>query len=248
MIEISHAGAIATVKMEHGKVNAMDIEFCTKLLDSLNELKDSPCTGVVITGNERVFSAGIDLKRWLAEGEDYVEPFMLQLEELFEQVFVYPKPVVAKINGAAIAGGCMLAAACDFRIIANNSKIGILESRLGVPLPMMAIEIVRHVLVPSAFRNIISVGATFNGPEAVTAGLADQAVDIQSIDTATDAAAEQLTALPIAAFQLTKQQRTMPVVRICQQNRSELLANYLAIWKSPKTRAAISLYVEERLK
>lgn len=248
MIETSYIGQIAKIDLRHGKVNAMDIEFCTALLKTLADLQQADCAGVMITGNERVFSAGIDLKRWLSESEDYVEPFMLRLEELFERVFLFPKPIVAIINGPAVAGGCMLAAACDYRVISSEAKIGILESRLGVALPTMAIEIMRHVALPADFRRIVSIGATYKGAEAVTAGLADHCVDKQALDKTAIEAAEQLAALPIDAFRLTKQQRTLPVMRIVEQNRAELMENYLAIWKSPKTRAAISQYVAQRLK
>ena len=201
---------------------------------------------MILSSKTGVFSAGIDLKRWLAEGPDYVRPYMQLLEELFEAVFCYPKPIVADINGPAIAVGCMVATASDFRVIHPDAKIGILESRLGVPLPMMAIEIMRHVAVPPVFRQVSSVGATYVGQQAVESGLADQcAVDSR---TAAIEAARELIQIPMPAFELTKRQRTDPVMRIVHENRKQLMESYLQIWESDATRNAIRTYVDERLK
>ncbi len=229
----------------------MNLDFCDQLIQTLDQIEQLPvqeCRATILKGNERVFSAGIDLKQWLDEPPTYVEPFMLKLEELFQRVFSFKKPIVACMHGAAIAGGCMLAAACDFRVLGPAAQMGILESRLGVPLPMTAIEIMRHVANPNAFRQITSVGATFVGQAAVDAGLADKCVDNESLLSAASAAADELAAIPPAAFQLTKLQRTEPVLRIVEQNRIQLLARYLEIWNSPETRDAIRQYVDERLR
>ena len=248
MIDITFESGIAVVAMNHGKVNAMDLEFCNELMAKLEELKGAEFRGIVLGSSLRAFSAGIDLKRWLNEGPEYVQPYMDALERLFEMVFSFPKPIVADINGPAIAGGCMVAAACDYRVIVKSSKMGILESRLGVPLPMMAIEIMRHVASASAFKKIVSVGATYDGPKAVNAGLADVCVsDGTESRIASIEAANELAMLPAAAFELTKQQRTLPVLSIAHENRRQLYDKYIKIWQSEETRIAIREYVEQRL-
>ena len=239
---------VLVLRLCHGKVNAMDLEFCDQLINRFNELESNPdCKGIIVTGNDRVFSAGIDLKRWLEESTDYVEPFIRRLEELFATVFCFPKPLVSLINGPAIAGGCMLATACDIRVIQSAAKIGILEARLGVPLPITAVEIVRHVAIPTAFRKIISVGATFVGNEAVEVGLADISWEADLLDVALDHV-QQLIAIPPATYSLTKQQLRDPVLRMIEQNRQTLFETYLTIWKSPEIRDAISEYVQQRLR
>ncbi len=246
MLEVTHIDEIAVIEFAHGKVNAFDMEFCEYLVARLRDALESDSRAVILSSKGRVFSAGIDLKRWLAEGTEYVRPYMQLLEELFETVFCYAKPIIADINGPAIAGGCMVAAACDYRIIAPDVKIGILESRLGVPLPMMAIEIMRHVALPAVFRQVTSVGATYTGQQAVEAGLADQC-EPQSRSAAITAARE-LTQIPLAAFELTKRQRTEPVMRIVYENRKRLMDSYFHIWESETTRNAIRTYVDDRLK
>lgn len=235
-----------TIVFNHGAVNAIDLEFCQGLIQRFEQTRHDPeISAIVIKGNGRVFSAGIDLKRWLAEDPSYVAPFMIALEQLFECVFCFPKPVVSVIDGHAIAGGCMLATAADVRLISRSARIGILESRLGVPLPMTAIEIIRHVAVAPAFRQIITRGATYTGNDAVAVGLADECVD--PAESRLSAVADELSAMPLSVFQLTKQQMRHPVMRIAKQNKAELFDKYLEIWQSQQTRDAIAAYVEQRL-
>lgn len=247
MIECFQQEGIDFVLFQHGKVNAMDTDFCQHVIAKIKELEEtSACQAIVLGTALPVFSAGIDLKRFLAEGPDYVEPFMLSLEQLFQTVLCCQKPLVTEISGAAIAGGCMVATASDYRVIAPNAKIGILESRLGVPLPMTAIEILRHFASPSAFKEVITVGATFMGQDAVSNGLAD----CVATDTRATALsrAQELAQISKKAFQLTKRQRTEPVMKIVDSNRVALMDQYLEIWKSEETRTAIQSYVQDRLK
>ena len=246
MFEISFHDEIAIIELAHGKVNAFDVELCDALITKLAEIVDSACPAVILSSQtEGVFSAGIDLKRWLAEGPEYVRPYMNSLEQLFEAIFCFPKPIVADINGAAIAGGCMVATACDYRVIQPDAKIGILESRLGVALPMMAIEIMRHVALPHVFRHVTSIGATYMGQRAVNAGLADEVSD-ESRSAAIEVT-KQLTSIPLPAFELTKRQRTLPVMSVVHENRKQLLESYMEIWESDDTRNAIRKYVAQRL-
>ncbi len=225
----------------------MDIEFCCAFIDALRRLADDDCSGVVLVGNDRVFSAGVDLKRWLREGPDYVEPFLQSLENSFTAIFRFPKPIVAAIQGHAIAGGCMIACACDYRLIAPEARIGIPELRIGVPLPMTAIEIVRFVAAPQAFQRIVNVGAIYIGKLAVEVGLADVVASPESILESAMQVAREYATVPLATFQFTKQQVREPILRQIEANREALFQSYLQLWKSPATRDSVARYVQERL-
>lgn len=248
MIEVNRQNGLATLRMDYGKVNAMDFEFCQTLIDRLEELQnDDSCHAVVITGKENIFSAGINLKHWLSESVDYVVPFIDKLEQLFQVVFYFRKPCIAAINGHAIAGGCMLAGACDYRIIAGESKIGIPEMRVGVPLPITAIEILRFKADAKAFESVVTGGATFVGKEAVEAGLADQWCDDYQMEGAVSAAAERLCSIPPVTFWFTKRQVRNLVLHNIKTSTEQLRDDFTEIWCSDETRAAVQSYVDERL-
>ncbi len=247
MLRLENRDHISHLVMNHGKVNVMDIEFCRELNRHLEALEHDSSRAVILSGNERVFSAGIDLKRWLAESGDYVEPFLEELERVMERIFLFSKPIISVIQGHAVAGGCMMAAACDYRLIAPAARIGIPELRVGVPLPMMAIEIMRFVANTRDFQNVVNVGRMFEGSEAVAAGLASEVVAPEKLFDRADQIAQEFSVIPEAAFRLTKQQSRAPVMRIVAQNRADFHAEYLKIWRSPSTRESIQDYVNERL-
>ncbi|HMP80056.1 MAG TPA: enoyl-CoA hydratase/isomerase family protein [Pirellulaceae bacterium] len=247
MFHLDRIDEMTLLRMRHGPVNAMDLEFCREFLYVLSDLENSDTAGVLLTGNDRVFSAGVDLKRWLREDDEYVEPFLDALDNLFGQAFRFGKPLVAVINSHAIAGGCMLANAADYRVIAPHAKIGIPEMRIGVPLPMTAIEIMRFVARRDAFPRIVNVGATFVGDEAVAVGLADEVVSEEAMMEVGLQRLRELTAIPPPAFQLTKRQIRDPIWRQVEQNRITWQKRFIEVWQSPATREAVRRYVEERL-
>jgi len=109
MIETENQDGVTIVRMAHGRANAMDVEFCQALSAQLAELNTSAVRAIVLTGRGGIFSAGVDLLRLLNGGSPYIRSFLPQLSTMLAAVFSSPKPVVAAINGHAIAGGCVLA-------------------------------------------------------------------------------------------------------------------------------------------
>ena len=206
MIDVEVTSEVAVIRMNHGKVNAMDLEFCCSLTRELNQISKSDLGGAILVGNDRVFSAGVDLVTLLDGGEEYLEQFLPALVECFKTLFRFPKPLVAAINGHAVAGGCIIATACDQRLIHAKAKIGIPELRVGVPLPSIAIEMTRFAVAREAFQTMVNIGKTFRGEEAIRVGLADQLVDRdQMLGLAMETVQELLT-IPPSVFEISKRQ------------------------------------------
>src|SRR5215471_13537258 len=196
MIDLEHRGEIAILIMRHGKANAMDGTFCMDLIKRLDELRKSPTRAIVITGQGNIFSAGVDLVQALDGGPDYFRHFLPPLRRAFEAVFFYEKPIVAAVNGHAIAGGCVLTCAADRRLMAQGQgRIGITELLVGVPFPVIALEIMRFAAAPQQFERIVYSGATFPPDTAVGLGLIDEAVEADVLLDRALAAAKTLGAL-----------------------------------------------------
>src|ERR1700723_3578885 len=106
---------------------------------------------VVITGAGRAFSAGVDLRALADGGTDYAGRFLAALSEALLAIYDHPAPVVAAINGHAIAGGCVLAMCADVRLMSGGT-IGLTELAVGVPFPVAALEICRYSMGISAPR------------------------------------------------------------------------------------------------
>ena len=174
MIDIKTIDGIAVLTLAHGKANALDIEFCEAIAARFTELRQSEAKAVVLTGQGTIFSAGVDLVRLSEGGADYICKFLPVLHKLYDAVFFHPKPVVAAINGHAIAGGCVLAACADRRIMANGSgRIGVTEILVGVPFPALAFEIVRFAVPRRYLPEFTLSGATYAADEALQRGWID---------------------------------------------------------------------------
>src|SRR5215831_3711567 len=148
MIELSEQDGIAVVRMADGKANAMSREFCEAFIARFQQAQ-AASRAVVITGTGNIFSAGVDLMRLADDGPEYIRTFVPLLNAAFMTVFGCDKPVVAAINGHAIAGGCVLACAADHRVMRRDvGLIGITELLVGVPFPPIAMEIMRCAMAP----------------------------------------------------------------------------------------------------
>src|SRR5437879_5137950 len=125
-------------------VNALDREVLLEITATLRAIEATDARAVVLTGSGSAFSAGADLFRVLNEGDEYLRTSLAALTEAFGTLFQFPLPVVAAVNGHAIAGGAVLVCASDHRIsAAGNHKIGFAELRVGVPFPAWALESAR---------------------------------------------------------------------------------------------------------
>ena len=178
MIELPYRHGIAVMTMAHGKANALDVELCEAIAARFEALRGSDAKAVVLTGQGRMFSAGVDLPRLTAGGADYVRRFLPALHKLYDAVFHHPKPVIAAVNGHAIAGGCVLECCADRRIAARDGgRIGVTELLVGVPFPPLAFEVMRFATAPQYFPDGILSGATFVPEVALTRGLVDEVVE-----------------------------------------------------------------------
>ena len=245
MIELSERDGVALLRLADGKANAMSLDFCEALTARFAAL--SSARAVVLTGTGTIFYAGVDLVRVLEGGAPYIRKFLPTLSTMLVTVFSHPAPVIAAINGHAIAGGCVLACAADRRVMAGNgSRIGVTELLVGVPFPPAAIEIMRCATAPQFFAEAIFGGATYSPIEAVGRCWVHDLVESEALlDRALDAASA-LAALPAKAFALSKRQTREPALER-MQNR-EVDAAIEQIWTAPETLQRVRDYVARTLR
>jgi len=249
MIKSAIADGIAVLTLTHGKANALDIEFCDALARRFDELREADIKAVVLTGQRKIFSAGADLKRLRAGGADYIRQFLPALHRLYEALFFHPKPVVAAINGHAIAGGCVLACCADRRIMARDSgRIGVTEILVGVPFPALAFEIVRFAVPPHYLPEFTLVGATFTTDEALRRGWVHELAEQEDLIEDALAIARELSLLSPAAFAQTKMQLRQPAAERMQKSGEATDKTVTEIWASPATLARIQDYFARTLK
>jgi len=248
MIERETRGAVALLRLVHGKANALDLEFLAALEDAFESEQRSSARAIVLTGSGSIFSAGVDLVRMLEEGRPYLERFLPALDRALRSLFVLEKPVVAAINGHAIAGGAILAAASDRRLLARGkATFGAPELKVGVPFPPLPLEIFRRICPPSHVDEAVLGARVYRAEEALALGLVDELVEPELLLARGLQVAGELAALPARAFALNKRMLRQPSLERVARQDSELGGQVLEVWCSAETREALRGYVERTL-
>ena len=249
MITTETRDGVTVVRLEHGKVNAFDSELMRGWVAELARLEQADTAAVVLTGTGTVFSAGVDLRRLTDGGRDYVQAFLPLLGDAFFKTFTFPKPLIAAVNGHAIAGGCILACACDYRVMAaGTGRIGTPELSIGVPFPTMAMEILRLIVPGHRLQSVVYRGLTCTPDEALANGFVDELAPPETlVDRAVEMAAH-LGSLPPASFALTKRTIRQPSRdRVVQYTRS-VDGEVLEAWMSTRVQDAVRAYVDRTLR
>lgn len=249
MISVSHRGDVAVLTMAHGKANVLDVEFCDALTDAFDACARSPAKAAVLTAGGSIFSAGVDLPRLVEGGQAYAGVFLPALRRAFDALFAFEKPLVAGVNGHAIAGGCILACAADRRLMARGGgRIGVPELLVGVPFPTVALEIMRQAVPPPHLTALIYRGETLTADLAAEHGLVDVAVDPDRLLDEAVAVATAMAALPAAAFSITKNQLREPALARIRDGQARIDPAINEYWAAPSTLDRIRDYVQRTLK
>jgi enoyl-CoA hydratase len=248
MLERHERGTVTVLSMTHGKVNALDRELLAFLREELAELAGAGGSPVVLTGTGRFFSAGMDLKRILDGGREAIEAVLAELSETILALLTLPRPVVAAVNGHAIAGGWVLACACDYRLAASGpARLGLTELLVGVPFPAAALEVVRAVTPPERLEGLLYTGKLLGPEEAEGLGMVDGVVADEDLLDRAVAVAEGMGAIPEATFALCKRQLREPLRRRIERGAERFEAEVVSRWTSEETLEGIRRYVEENL-
>lgn len=243
MIERSDNGGIVTLRLNHGKASALDLELVEGLAREMAEIAlTAEARAVILTGTGSIFSAGVDLYRLTEGGDEYVNRFVPALSHMLLDLFAFPKPLVVAVNGHAIAGGCIFALTGDYRLMAQgNGRIGIPELLVGVPFPPAVIEVVRFSVPPQHIQALMYTGRTLSPDDALRYGLVDEVTG--SLETRAAEVAAQLAALPSTIFQLTKRQLRDKAIGRAKHYANELDATVGDLWRTPETHGRIRDYL-----
>jgi enoyl-CoA hydratase len=236
-MQVELADGVTIVRIDHPPVNAFDLGLVDDAVATIRGI-----TGpIVITGTGKCFSAGVDLRAFIEGGADDNDRFLAALSGAFLTVFDHPAPVVAAITGHAIAGGCVLAMAADFRLM-STGLMGLSEVAVGVPFPVAALEICRYAMGPSVTRAVLEAD-NIDVQSAAERGWIDEVVAPDDLMTRAIATAQALGQHSPAAYAAMKEQLHRRA-RAAIDAGAELDANVRAAWKSEETRARIAAFLD----
>jgi enoyl-CoA hydratase len=247
MFERSTSDRILTIRLAHGKASALDLELCDALRVAIEQAAADDTVGaLVLTGTGSIFCAGVDLPRMIGGGPSYVQTFVESLDAVLRALFLFPKPAIAAVNGHAIAGGAILAFACDYRIM-SAGRIGVPELLVGVPFPPLALEIVRFAIPRQHLQSMVYLGRTIESHDAHAIGVIDEAVGADFVAARAQAIASGLASIAPEAFQITKRQLREPFLHDAARIAATSAETIDAVWAEPATHERIRSYLAKTI-
>jgi enoyl-CoA hydratase/carnithine racemase len=222
-----------TIRMAHPAKNALSTGLMTWLEEELARAGSEP---ILLTGSGDAFCAGLDLKEVAALDRAGLERFLRQIDRLAARLFDHPAPVVAAVNGHAIAGGAVLVQCCDWRVAVADARvrIGVNEVALGACYPPSILRILRHRLAAEC-RERVLLGAHLYAPQQAQAvGLVDELAD--DVEVAAGRRLEELAAHPRSAYAHTKAILRRGVSAVAPEEDRRFVEQELPLWLSAEVR------------
>ena len=217
-------------------MNALSTSVFTQLLADLDAAGGQP---VLLKGDGRAFSAGLNLKEVLSMDEAALVRFMDLLDEVVRTLYYYPGPTVACAHGHAIAGGCVLVMACDYRVITDNPKvlIGLKEAALGMPLPP-SVKRLAKVRLPREHLETVVLGAGLCGPaDALRFGLVDEiSADAEGC---AKLRLQQLARHPSQGYAINKRYLREGALDVSPEERASFLEDLLPVMFSDEVQSGL---------
>ncbi len=244
MIERTTHGDARVLTLHHGPANALDADLLAALVATLEEETAKPHRGLILTGSGSMFSAGLDLPSLQHADREEIARMVQVLGDALVALFRFPRPTVAAINGHAVAGGALLALACDQRIMAEgNGKIGLTESQLGLVVPPSNIEMLRYPLPRRVLEKALYTGALYPTFKALDMGLVDAVVEPAEL---LDQCVEEIVAWTPSeeAFADIKRRLHAPTLEAMERARADD-ADFVERWFDHGTQTAIAATVEK---
>lgn len=232
---------ISTLTLNRGRVNALNRAVVDQLRALLETLEsDREVRSVVFTGSGKFFSFGFDIPEFLSLTKEQFTDYLVKFCDLYRYLFLYPKPIVAAINGHAIAGGCMLALACDYRVIASErAKISLNEIAFGSSVFAGSVEMLRFWTGSANATHILYSGSLYPAEEAKRLGLVHEVVPEGDYMVVARKAASDLAAKSLPAFASIKSLLRRSIADEMRRRETESIKEFADIWYSEATWAKL---------
>ncbi|ABK69885.1 enoyl-CoA hydratase [Mycolicibacterium smegmatis] len=204
-ILVTRTDRVATIQLNRPKaLNALNSQVMTEVTAAAAELDKDPGVGaIIVTGNEKAFAAGADIKE-MAD-LSFAEVFEADFFELWSKFAATRTPTIAAVAGYALGGGCELAMMCDILIAADTAKFGQPEIKLGVLPGMGGSQRLTRAIGKAKAMDLILTGRTIDAAEAERAGLVSRLVPADTLIDEALAVAQTIAGMSLSASRMAKE-------------------------------------------
>jgi len=204
-VNLTVTDGVGTIRLDRPKMNALNVQVQEEIRAvALQATDDDSVRAVVIWGGERVFAAGADIKEMADMSYADMVKRSGPLQSSLSAVAAIPKPTVAAITGYALGGGCELALCADYRIAAEDAKLGQPEILLGIIPGAGGTQRLSRLIGPSKAKDLIYTGRFVDAAESLALGLVDKVVAPDDVYTAAVEMASRFVTGPALALRAAK--------------------------------------------
>lgn len=237
-VHVTSDKAVATVTLERGKVHALNDQVVEELHSAVERLAaEDDIRAVILTGTGKFFSFGFDIPGFYKATPEEFTRFVTAFNGLYRYLFMYPKPVVAALNGHTIAGGCMLATACDYRImVSGKAKISLNEITFGSTVFAGSVDLLKYCVGNRNAESILIGGGMYSAEEACEIGLVDLVVSEDNLISEAIRIAGEMAQREPEAYRSIKNLLRKDIEKRMQATEPESIREFIDIWYADRTR------------
>jgi enoyl-CoA hydratase/carnithine racemase len=234
-VRIEANGEVALLRLDNGATNPIGEELVRHLQEKLDDARNE-YKAVVLAGNTKFFSIGLDLPTLVSLNRTQMTDFWYRFNRIVFDLFTLPLPTVSAITGHAIAGGTVFSLTSDYRIAAEGKlKFGLNEVKLGVPVPYLTDMILREIVGERAATDMLYLGNLISISEAQQIGLVDDVYPLEAVENEAIRLATKLATLPQMAFSAVKSNRVEQIRLRYENSPKATLEIFLDCWFSDST-------------
>ncbi|XP_020807062.1 enoyl-CoA delta isomerase 1, mitochondrial isoform X1 [Drosophila serrata] len=245
-VEVNDKTGIATLTLNRPPVNSQNVQLLEDLQTSIAEIESNKSRGLILTSaSSNVFSAGLDITELYNTDEDRLRTIWRALQNAWIALYGSSLPTAAAINGHAPAGGCLLATACEYRVMLPNRLIGLNETQLGIIAPKWLMSGFLNVLPQRVAERALTQGRLFTTEEALAEGLVDEIANTkEEVLEKCSAFIGSFAKVNSLARSLTKLQFRSENIKEFEKIRNKDLEDFVALASSPETQKVMGNYLE----
>jgi enoyl-CoA hydratase/carnithine racemase len=247
MIELIAHGRIHEIKLARPPVNALNFDLLDALVNAVSNAQKNGAHGIVISGNSKVFSGGLDVPYLLACSPLELKACWSRFFDAARSIARSSVPVAAAITGHNPAGGCVLALCCDYRVMAQGAfRIGLNETQVALAVPDAIQYLMRRVIGKQRAERLIVAGAMIDAQQAQGIGLVDALAPQAEVTASAIAWLEGLTALPQGAMARTRQIARADLINALDAFGDSDLEAFVSGWYSDETQGVLRGLFEKK--
>jgi methylglutaconyl-CoA hydratase len=248
-LQLASERGIATITLNRpDKRNAISLQLIQELLSALDEIEKSSSQVMIVTGAGKAFCAGMDLdelKSLLGKTPDENVKDSARMAQLFRRLYDFPKPTIAAVNGAAIAGGTGIATMCDFTLAVPEAKFGYTEVRIGF-VPAIVSSVLVWQVGHKIARDLLLTGRLFDATEAHHFGLVNEIVPSAQLLERARSLADQLLENSPSSVRATKKLINGFIAPQLDEQIAQAIEDNARIRTTADFREGISSFLEKR--